>query len=117
MPDHFTKVAQMSQTLEQLLEKRFGAQGRGLHEKISSVETKLPEIIQRKARYVATIRNKATHEDVNVAKQNYNDVKNAYDDVLNYLNGGVSFLTLLKRKLFVVAFAFLFVAIWYFMRR
>ncbi len=40
----------------------FGATGKGLHEKISSVEGQLtPEMI-RNMRYLATIRNKLVHE-------------------------------------------------------
>jgi hypothetical protein len=49
--------------LESLLETRFGASGRGLHEKLASVEATLPSEVLRDGRYVATMRNKVVHED------------------------------------------------------
>ncbi len=49
--------------LEGILEKRFGASGRGLHEKVTSVQAKLPEPLIRKLRYIATIRNQLVHEE------------------------------------------------------
>lgn len=49
--------------LETLLESRFGASGRGLHEKLASVEATLPPEALRGGRYVATMRNKVVHED------------------------------------------------------
>jgi hypothetical protein len=52
-----------SRKLEQMLEHGFGARGRGLHEKISSVEERLPRELVRKLRLVATVRNKVVHED------------------------------------------------------
>ena len=49
--------------LEQLLQERFGASGRGLHEKVSSVEARLPADLVKRLRYIATVRNKLVHED------------------------------------------------------
>lgn len=51
-----------SKKLESLLEKKLGATGRGLHEKVSSVETRLSPDLIRKLRRVATVRNKIVHE-------------------------------------------------------
>jgi hypothetical protein len=51
-----------SKRLESLLETKFGASGRGLHEKVSSVERDLPHDLVRKIRLVATVRNKIVHE-------------------------------------------------------
>jgi hypothetical protein len=48
--------------LESLLETGFGAAGRGLHEKVSSVEPRLRPVLVRKLRFVATVRNKIVHE-------------------------------------------------------
>jgi hypothetical protein len=50
--------------IESLLEQQFAAEGRGLHEKVSSVE----DVISRrprasKLRWIATLRNKVVHED------------------------------------------------------
>ena len=48
--------------LEQLLEREFRASGKGLHQKVSSVERRLPATLVRKLRLVATVRNKVVHE-------------------------------------------------------
>ena len=90
MADPFTRLIAISQQTERLLEQRFGAQGRGLHEKLSSVADRVPEKIQKKIRFIATIRNKATHEDVRVAKENLPAVRRAFAEVLPALDGGAS---------------------------
>ncbi len=48
--------------LEGILSK-MGASGRGLHEKVSSVESRLPEPLVRKLRFIATVRNKLVHDE------------------------------------------------------
>jgi hypothetical protein len=48
--------------LEALLEAGLGATGRGLHEKVTSVEDRLPAPLVRKLRFVATVRNKLVHD-------------------------------------------------------
>jgi hypothetical protein len=53
----------IARRLESLLESRFGASGRGLHEKLASVEARLPPAALPDGRYVATTRNKVVHED------------------------------------------------------
>ncbi|MBP3530019.1 MAG: hypothetical protein J6K25_02400 [Thermoguttaceae bacterium] len=90
MADPFTRLIAISQQTERLLEQRFGAQGRGLHEKLSSVADRVPEKIQKKIRFIATIRNKATHEDVRIAKENLPAVRQAFAEVLPALDGGAS---------------------------
>jgi len=55
-------VINISKKAEHILGNEYGAQGRGLHEKISSVERKLPQPLVKKLRYVATIRNNFVHE-------------------------------------------------------
>jgi len=52
-----------SKQIETLLEQKFGASGKGLHEKLSSIETKIAQNIARQIRYVASIRNKVVHEN------------------------------------------------------
>jgi hypothetical protein len=52
-----------SKRLEHLLEQNAGATGKGLHQKVSSVESKLAPELVRKIRLVATVRNKLVHED------------------------------------------------------
>lgn len=52
-----------ARTLESLLEARYGASGKGLHEKLSSVERQLSPELVRSIRYIATVRNNAVHQD------------------------------------------------------
>jgi hypothetical protein len=44
-----------------LIETHFGALGRGLHEKLTSIETRLPPELLHQARYIATMRNNTLH--------------------------------------------------------
>jgi hypothetical protein len=48
---------------EAALARRYGADGRGLHEKIDSVERDLAPETVRALRLVATVRNKIVHEE------------------------------------------------------
>lgn len=50
-----------AKALEALLEA-LGATGKGLHEKVTSVQARLPQPLVRKLRFVATVRNKVVHE-------------------------------------------------------
>lgn len=57
-----------SKQIESLLVQKFGAVGKGLHEKITHVVAKLPpgymsEDCVKKIRFIATIRNKVVHEE------------------------------------------------------
>lgn len=52
-----------SKKIESTLERVLGAQGKGLHEKVSSVEGKIPTALVKRIRYIATIRNKLIHEE------------------------------------------------------
>jgi hypothetical protein len=49
-------------SLESLLEQALGATGKGLHEKVSSVQDRLPPPLVKRLRFVATVRNKIVHE-------------------------------------------------------
>ncbi len=49
--------------LEKLLRVQYHAEGRGLHQLISSCEERLPHGTVKKLRFVATIRNKVVHEE------------------------------------------------------
>ena len=57
----YERVIRASKELEWLLEL-LGASGRGLHEKLSSIQLHLPPSLVRQIRYVATIRNRIIHE-------------------------------------------------------
>lgn len=52
-----------SKRLEGILEEEFGAHGKGLHEKVSSVEKELGPELVRLLRRIATLRNKIVHEE------------------------------------------------------
>lgn len=52
-----------SKRFESLLEREYGAVGKGLHEKLSSVEDRLRQDNVKTIRWIATIRNRAVHED------------------------------------------------------
>ena len=55
-------VIHSAKELEWLLESTFGATGKGLHEKITSVESSLPPALVKRLRFLATIRNRLIHE-------------------------------------------------------
>lgn len=57
------QVVTRTRRLEGLLRTQFHANGRGLHQLISSSEERLPHDVIAKLRYIATIRNKMLHED------------------------------------------------------
>jgi hypothetical protein len=63
MGSDIERAVKWSKRFESLLERRFGARGRGLHEKIDSVEGDLDRDTARALRLVATVRNKIVHED------------------------------------------------------
>ncbi len=58
----FELVITASKDLEHLLETLWGAQGKGLHEKLSAIENQIPADIQKRIRRLATIRNKVVHD-------------------------------------------------------
>ena len=57
------RVIVWSKRFEAHLARRYGATGRGLHEKIDSAGDRLEPEAVRHLRYVATVRNKLLHED------------------------------------------------------
>lgn len=57
------EVVNCSKRIETILVSQFGANGRGLHEKLSSVGNLIPTPLSRRIRYIATLRNKLVHED------------------------------------------------------
>ncbi|EGR0479791.1 DUF4145 domain-containing protein [Vibrio cholerae] len=57
------QVVLQTRKLETLLREQYHAEGKGLHQLITSCEERLPHDVIKKLRYVATIRNKVVHED------------------------------------------------------
>jgi hypothetical protein len=68
-------VIAYSKQLEFILERGFGAQGKGLHQKVTSVEHLLPAKLVKKLRFLASIRNKVIHEHSYVLDKNPRDLQ------------------------------------------
>ncbi|DAZ99853.1 TPA: hypothetical protein N0F65_008596 [Lagenidium giganteum] len=59
-----------SKEIEYFLQEHFGAEGKGLHEKVSSVESELPYTTIKAIRFVASVRNDLIHNrDVKAIKE------------------------------------------------
>ena len=56
-------VVKRSRRIEGLLRDHYHAEGKGLHQLISSCEDRIPNHLIPKLRFIATIRNKTVHED------------------------------------------------------
>ncbi|KGY11007.1 hypothetical protein NM22_17770 [Vibrio tubiashii] len=57
------KVVIRTRRIEKLLRTQYHADGKGMHQLITSCEERLPHDVIDKLRYIATIRNKVVHED------------------------------------------------------
>ncbi|MCG7498903.1 DUF4145 domain-containing protein [Vibrio sp. Of7-15] len=56
-------VVVRTRKLERLLRVQYHADGKGLHQLITSCEERLPHDVIKKLRFIATVRNKTVHED------------------------------------------------------
>ncbi len=56
-------VVKQSRKIESLLKTHYHAEGKGLHQLISSCEERLPHEVIKKLRFIATMRNKVVHEE------------------------------------------------------
>jgi hypothetical protein len=56
------RLLRLTRKIETALRRR-GAQGRGMHGMVSSIEADLPADLVKQLRWLATLRNKAVHED------------------------------------------------------
>ena len=56
------EVIGRTRRIERLLDD-MGAEGRGIHEQVTSLQTKLPAALVNRLRFVRTVRNKLMHED------------------------------------------------------
>ena len=75
------ELIKIVQNMETALEEDYGATGKGLHEKASSVESQIPPDVMKKIRFIATIRNKAVHDDLETAEKEIENVRNAAEVV------------------------------------
>ena len=56
-------VVKQSRIIESLLKTHYHAEGKGLHQLITSCEERLPHEVIGKLRFIATMRNKVVHEE------------------------------------------------------
>lgn len=61
--NNLEQISNISKDLENTLETKFGATGKDLHEKISSVENILNENLIKKIKFIAIVKTKIMHDD------------------------------------------------------
>ena len=81
----FEQICAFTQTIEQTLMSLYGASGRGLTEKVISVESQLPGEIVQKIRKISSVRNKAVHVNVNIANDEVENIRQLTQEVLTGL--------------------------------
>lgn len=81
---HIEAAVRGSKRIEAVLRDGFGAEGRGLHEYLGSVENRIPIDIVRKARFIASVRNKVVHQEEDIF--NLDDFNQSVDEVVYSLN-------------------------------
>lgn len=81
---HIEAAVRGSKRIEAVLRDGFGAEGRGLHEYLGSVEHRIPSDIVRKARFIASVRNKVVHQEEEIF--NIDDFNQSVDEVVYSLN-------------------------------
>lgn len=86
--DALAQIIEINKKLCNLLEKRYGASGNGLHQKLNSVKSKVPFRVQGKIHKIATIYTKAAHKDYAVALRSLKDVQKLDDEISTILNRG-----------------------------
>ena len=102
--NHYAIVISASKDLENILEKKFQAVGKGLHEKVTSAEAQLSELLIRRLRKIASIRNKLVHEkDYQLANAvefevDYNWCKSQLDEIK--ISRGGLWLNRIRHRLF-----------------
>lgn len=83
-------IVNWTKKIESTLEKQLGAEGRGLHEKTSSVAHRLDARLVKLLRRIATIRNKSMHEEdyqVEDIKRFIEDCDTAHKQLIAIGNG------------------------------
>lgn len=88
MQNVYETVITQSKAIESLL-AQLGAEGKGLHEKCTSVEHRLTPEISRLIRKIASIRNKVIHEEVNDSAS-VQQLVDASETVIPFLEGKVA---------------------------
>ena len=81
----YKKLIKKTKKIETILVK-MGAEGKGLHEKVSSIEHLIEEKTVKSIRFVASIRNKLLHEDdFEMTSELLSDFENACENIINTL--------------------------------
>ncbi len=84
------EIIKKTKKLETILTK-MGATGKGLHEKVSSIEHRIDKKTIKPLRYIATIRNKAVHEEEFITTEEIsNSFKSNYEYIICKLDGNTS---------------------------
>lgn len=78
-------VIQRTKKLERLLEEKYQAIGKGLHEKATSVEHTLDPNTLKQIRFIASVRNKLMHEDGYIFDGNENEFLRKCDEIIAHL--------------------------------
>jgi len=81
---HIEAAVRGSKKIEAVLRDGFGAEGRGLHEYLGCVEHRIPSDIVRKARFIASVRNKVVHQEEEIF--DIEDFNRSVDGVVFNLN-------------------------------
>ncbi len=84
--DALAQIIDVNKKLCNLLEKRYGASGNGLHQKLNSVKSKVPFRVQGKIHKIATIYTKAAHKDYAVALRSIKDVQKLDQEIAAILS-------------------------------
>lgn len=94
----YKNVINKTKKIENILEE-MGAEGRGLHEKVSSIDTLLNQELINQIRFMATIRNKLLHEEkFNLTSEMTNRFNNAYENVTEKLETNEEKLNLTSKS-------------------
>lgn len=78
------KAVSAAREIEALLADRFGAEGRGLHARLTSVEHLIPGHIVQRARFIASVRNSVVHEQGATIRDSFG-FENARAEVVDWL--------------------------------
>lgn len=85
-----------SKRIEKILKNDFHAEGRGLHECLTSVQHRIPPDIMSQARYIASVRNKVVHEDGVI--DDVSSFSNTIDNIVYRLNNVIRLEMELERE-------------------
>ena len=77
--NHYELAISKCKKLEKMLENGLGASGKGLHEKVSSVQDRLPPPLVKRLRYIASVRNNLIHQSDSNRLDDPNGYKEACD--------------------------------------